>query len=291
MSSIFIPDISILICAYNMQRELPRTLYTLSSEFQRGLDGVTLELVVLDNGSTPAVDVQALRGIVPDVRVIRPKVCLPSPARAINAAMRQLRGPLLGLWIDGARLASPGIVCRAVEAWRADSSRAIGTLAFHLGPDVQMASVLDGYNAAAEDALLASIPWREDGYRLFDIAVLAGSSAAGWFGCINETNGFFADCALWHTLGGLDERFEAPGGGFVNLDLWRRAVEASNREPWMILGEGTFHQVHGGAATNGTEETRKAMRREYEAIHGCAFEMPSYQAQFVGSLNDSLPSC
>lgn len=285
MNSISTADISILICAYNMQRELPRTLYTLSNEYQRGLAGITYELVVLDNGSMPAVDVQTLREIVPDVCVIRPDGCLPSPARAINAAMRQLRGQLLGLWIDGARLASPGIVGRAVEAWQSDASRVIGTLAFHLGPDVQMRSVLHGYDATKEDALLASVPWREDGYRLFDIAVLAGSSAPGWFGCIKETNGFFADRALWNALGGLDERFEAPGGGFVNLDLWQRAVAASQGQPWMILGEGTFHQVHGGAATNGTHEARAAMGREYEAIHGCAFEMPAYQARFVGSLD------
>lgn len=194
---------------------------------------------------------------------------------------------MLGLWIDGARLATPGVVARALEAWRADSSRAIGTLAFHLGPDVQMRSVFDGYDAATEDALLASVPWREDGYRLFDIAVLAGSSTPGWFGCIGETNGFFADRALWTMLGGLDERFEAPGGGFVNLDLWQRAVDASHGQPWMILGEGTFHQVHGGAATNGTVEARAAMVREYEAIHGRAFETPFYQARFVGTLDDT----
>lgn len=285
MNASVTPEISILVCAYNMQRELPRTVYTLSSAYQTGLDGAAYELVVLDNGSTPAVDGDALRAIVPHVRVIRPDVCMASPARAINAAMRQLRGELLGLWIDGARLASPGIVGRAVEAWQADASRAIGTLAFHLGPDVQMRSVFDGYDVATEDALLASVPWRQDGYRLFDIAVPAGSSAAGWFGCIEETNGFFADRGLWHTLGGLDERFAAPGGGFVNLDLWRRAVEASQRQPWMILGEGTFHQVHGGAATNGTHEARAAMGREYEEIHGCAFEMPTYQARFVGNFS------
>ncbi len=278
------PTVSLLVCAYDMARELPRTLQTLSRDYQRGVDGLDWEIVVLDNGSTPPIDEAALRTITPNLRVIRPDEPQPSPIRAINAAMRALRGNLLGLWIDGARLASPGILARAVEAWSADSTRVIGTLAFHLGPDVQMRTVFEGYDAAREDALLASVPWQQDGYRLFEIAALAGSSAAGWFGCINETNGLFIDRALWNALGGLDERFEAPGGGFANLDLWERAVAASSHRPWMVLGEGTFHPVHGGVATNGEAQALEAMHAEYVAIRDRPFAIPAYRPQFVGSL-------
>lgn len=278
-------DLSILVCAYDMQRELPRTLHTLSAAYQQGMDGLSWEVVVLDNGSQPPVDEAALQAILPGVRVIRPDIIKVSPATAINMAMNQLKGTLLGLWIDGARMASPGILRHAVDAWRADPDRVIGTTAFHLGPDVQMRTVLQGYDAAAEDALLGSIPWQMDGYRLFDISVLAGSSAAGWFGNINETNGLFLDRKLWNSLGGLDDRFEQPGGGFVNLDLWERAVAASQGHPWMILGEGTFHQVHGGAATNGLEEQRAAMHAEYVALHGRHFAPVRYVPRFVGALD------
>jgi cephalosporin hydroxylase len=222
------------------------------------------------------------------VTVVRPSDPKVSPAGAINRAMEAASGRLVGLWIDGARMASPGIIRHAMDAWRADPARVIGTLAFHLGPDVQMRTVSDGYDAHAEDALLSSVPWRDDGYRLFDISVLAGSSARGWFGCINETNGIFMDRKLWGALGGLDERFESPGGGFVNLDLWERAVAISGNRPWMILGEGTFHQVHGGAATNGKAEDRAAMRAEYAAIHGRAYAPPVYQPQFVGKLDPRI---
>lgn len=279
------PQISILVCAYNMARELPRTLYTLSKAYQRGCEDLDWEVVVLDNGSDPPIDPDLLQSDLPCVRVVRPADPKPSPAAAINRAMRELRGRVVGLWIDGARLASPGIIRHAIEAWRANPERVVGTMAFHLGSDVQMRSVADGYDARAEDALLESVPWKTDGYRLFDISVLAGSSAAGWFGCINETNGVFMDCKLWESLGGLDERFEAPGGGFVNLDFWRRAIEASGGHPWMVLGEGTFHQVHGGVATNGPAESRAAMRAEYAAIHGRPFAPPKYEPQFVGSLD------
>lgn len=278
-------DVSILVCAYNMSRELPQTLCTLSRQYQCVSDVVKLEIVVLDNGSIPLVDEKSLQSIIPGLKVVRPADIKQSPATAINRAMEQLSGRLVGLWIDGARMASPGIVRYAVEAWQTDRTRAIGTLAFHLGPDVQMRTVFDGYDAHTEDVLLASIPWQDDGYKLFDISVLAGSSMAGWFGCISETNALFMDKELWLSLGGLDERFTAPGGGFVNLDLWTRAVAASRGRPWIILGEGTFHQVHGGAATNGLPVERDAMQSEYLEIHGRHYTTPYYSPIFVGCLD------
>ena len=48
-----------------------------------------------------------------------------------------------------------------------------------------------GYDQAAEDELLAGIDWREDGYRLFDVSVLNGSSAWGWFEPIAESSALF----------------------------------------------------------------------------------------------------
>ena len=279
------PELSILVCAFNMGRELPRTLYSLSEAYQRDAQGIDWEVVVLDNGSDPPVRAEEVRSFLPKARIDRPDMVRRSPVAAINAAMRDLRGEMVGLCIDGARIASPGIVRHAVEVLRDDRSGAVGTLAFHLGPDAQTRTVQQGYDSAREDALLESANWREDGYRLFDISALAGSSAPGWFGCINETNALFMHRAMWDAVGGLDERFASPGGGYANLDLWERVVEASGRRPWMILGEGTFHQVHGGVATNGRKEARAEMRAEYEAIHGRAHAPPEYRPRYVGSLD------
>lgn len=278
-------DLSIIVCAYNMSRELPRTLYSLSRAYQRNLEGLKYEVVVLDNGSTPAIDRSELQEFLPGVRVVRPEAISISPAAAINTLASQLQGKTIGLWIDGARIATPGLLHLAMEAWRTDPGKIIGTLAFHLGRDVQMRSVFEGYNASVEDDLLASVNWQEDGYSLFDIAVLAGSSVSGWFGCIQESNGIFMDRSVWEKLGGLDQRFATPGGGFVNLDYWERAVRASDGHPWIILGEGTFHQVHGGVATNGTAEDRNQMQHEYAAIHGRPFMASSYTAHYVGTLD------
>jgi len=105
-----------------------------------------------------------------------------------------------------------------------------------------------------EDALLAAIHWPEDGYRLFEIAIFAGSCVGGWFRPIGESNAVFICRDAYIRLGGFDERFDLPGGGFVNLDFFRRAVLREGSELVVLLGEGTFHQLHGGIATNTGDE-------------------------------------
>ncbi len=51
-------------------------------------------------------------------------------------------------------------------------------------------------------------------------------------------------------MGGLDERFDTPGGGLANLDFFNRVHEREALRPIMLLGEATFHQFHGGVASN-----------------------------------------
>ncbi len=281
-------DLSLVVCAYAMQRELPRTIFGLSRTYQQRISDLEYEIIVVDNGSPEPVEQAALRAIADNLRVIRVDPADPSPAGAVNEAMAAAAGDMLGLFVDGARIASPGLIAAAGDAYRSDNTKVIGSLGFHLGSDVQMRSVFDGYNQAVEDALLAEAGWRDNGYALFDISVLAGSSMEGWFGCISESNGFFLSRPLWERLGGFDERFRSPGGGVVNLDFWERAVAASDNRPWIILGEATFHQVHGGAATNGTDADRARMFAEYREIHGREFQVPQYQPRLIGTLDRVL---
>jgi hypothetical protein len=147
-----------------------------------------------------------------------------------------------------------------------------------------MESVLEGYDQEQEDRLLAQAGWTEDGYRLFDISVFAGSSAAGWFSPINESNATFMRKALWDELGGYDDRFSSPGGGYVNLDLLGRAVALPQTTAITLLSEGTFHQVHGGVATNAPRDVTAAFEAEYLNIRGRKFQPPVYQSLYLGSV-------
>ncbi len=81
------------------------------------------------------------------------------------------------------------------------------------------------------------------------------SSVDGWLAPISESNGLFMRRATWELFGGLDERFDSPGGGIINLDTFRRAAELSDAELVVLLGEGTFHQL-GARRRWGISKTR-----------------------------------
>src|SRR5262249_36058225 len=162
----------------------------------------------------------------------------PSPCCAINRGLALARGELCGVMIDGARLASPGLIAGAFRGRRLHPRPVISTLGFHLGPDVQMKSVSSGYDRVEGARLLDRVDWTRDGYRLFDISVFAGSSADGWFAPMAESNALFLTKDLWTQLGGYDERFRAPGGGLVNLDTYVRACTLPDSQLITLLGEG-----------------------------------------------------
>ena len=99
--------------------------------------------------------------------------------------------------------------------------------------------------------MLKESRWRENGYALFGISTLAQSSRGGFLGSVPSE---FSWVALpredFCSLGGFDKRFQSPGGGLVNQHFRDRAVFRPETNLVALLGEGVFHQVHGGVATN-----------------------------------------
>src|SRR5947209_1908246 len=86
----------------------------------------------------------------------------------------------------------------------------------------------------------------EFSYRLYTVTGDYSDSSGGWFGWLFESGCFGIRKDDYFALGGFDERFQAPGGGLVNLDFFQRALSRPDLEYVLLLGEGTFHQVHGG---------------------------------------------
>ena len=284
------PKLSLIVIGYNMARELPRTIWSLSPAMQRDIDPQDYEVILIDNGSTQAFDEGELRHILPDLVVHHFQNATVSPAPAINFGLTQARGDLVGVCIDGARMSSPGLLAKALVASRLHARPVIGTIAFHLGPEVQMESITRGYNQAIEDELLAQSGWETDGYRLFAISTFAGSSGGGWFELPAESNAFFLRAEHWRAIGGWDEDFVTPGGGLLNLDTWSRVCADSEAELIMLLGEATFHQVHGGIATNNLNPPQAMFHDEYERLRGRPYERPSRRPLYFGTLADTMRS-
>jgi hypothetical protein len=266
-----------------MDRELPRTLRTLSPDYQRGIDVRDYEVVVVDNGSPRPLDEAMLAAFPGRLRSFRVNPAPVSPARAANLGVDMADGELVGLIVDGARMASPGLLDRALLAMRLSERPIVATPGYHLGLDRHMQAADAGYDQSTEDRLLDRVNWQHDGYRLFEVSTLAASSGRGWFGPMGESSALFMRPETWGELHGLDERFELPGGGLVNHDLYRRACVLEGGQLILLLGEGTFHQFHGGAATSRRLHWEE-MHAEYEAIRGQPYRPPTNQPLYLGGV-------
>lgn len=255
------PKISIIIISYNMAREVPRTVTSFLPPYQTGIAPEDVEIIVMDNGSPEPIPEDVHRAWPENVRYLLVENAHPSPAQALNQGVSMSTADLICPVIDGARMASPGLLSWGLDA-AAQAPRAFASTAgFHLGEKLQQIAVEDGYCQAVEDELLQSINWPENGYRLFEICALAGSSRYGWFGYLNESNAPILPRSLYDELGGYDEAFNIPGGGLVNLDFLNRLLRLDNTTYYSILGEGTFHQFHHGVTTS-----RRVIKPEADGI-------------------------
>ena len=284
------PKLSVVVVSYNMVRELKRTIYSLSPVYQRNVTGTEYEVIVVDNGSKYLPDSDswiARQGW--QVRLVHRQAGDVSPCHAVNEGVALARASHVCVMVDGARMLSPGVIHAMLTRIRAAPQSFLITLGWHLGPEPQNVSITKGYCQQIEDKMLRNVRWRQDGYRLFDISSLALSSAGGWFSLINESNCFAISRHQFQEMGGFDERFVSPGGGLVNLDFFKSAVESSVLEPCVILGEGSFHQIHGGVATNVAmaDHPGAVFAEEYQNIRGQAYRLPTYDPLYVGRLTQS----
>jgi hypothetical protein len=292
-------QLSVVVVVHDMAREAPRTLLSLSSAYQRNIAAQDYEVIVVDNGSRAPLGPEAAAGLEGQFRFLRIEGAPSSPAHAINRGLSEAQGEVVGVLIDGARILSPRVLHFALCGARLHARAIVATLGWYLGADFQAHAVAAGYDAAQEDALLESIHWPTDGYRLFDISTPDESSWDGALigtehsGGIYESTALFASRETWRLLGGVEERFVSAGGGLLNLDTCRRALQLPDARLVLLLGEGTFHQVHGGIATNAPparfQERYRQWVSEYCAIRGAPFETPvlSHPPTFVGALHRS----
>jgi hypothetical protein len=84
-------------------------------------------------------------------------------------------------------------------------------------------------------------------------------------GAMLESNALFLTRAMWDALGGYDERFSEPGGSAANPDALIRAVRLPGAQLIRIVGEGTFHQIHGGMSTTSQERAMAVVKEASKA--------------------------
>jgi len=283
------PKLSVVVVFFNMRRESIRTLFSLTTAYQRDIGIDDYEVVVLDSGSTEALDGDWVENLQKNFRYRYIESDSPTPCRALNNGSTLARADTLVNLIDGARILSPGILANMLRAEQAFDNPFTYTVGMHLGRKPQNDSLLEGYDQVVEDQLLDSVPWQTDGYKLFEISCLARSSKEGFLYPIYESNCFAVSKATLEEIGGFDEAFEMPGGGLVNLDVFRNLFLHESTTPVLLTGEATFHQFHGGVATNvpASDRVWDKFNDEYESLRGHRFDLIGYprKPRLLGELN------
>ena len=280
------PKLSVVVACYEMAAQISNTLQSLLPPYQRNISTGDYEIILMDNGSAKMLD-EETRQISPNLNYvyISPAESSPSPAAAMNRGVALARAPRLCLMIDGARLLTPGVLSWGMRLLEISPRAMVEVRGWHLGPKWQPESVMEGYDHEEERHLLQAIGWPENGYRLWEIAASTPQVSRGYADPSPESNCIFLSRDLFFETGGFDERSRTPGGGLVNLDFFSRAVATAGCV-FTLLGEGTFHQVHGGAATGVSkpilEERFKQWRAESEALGQVI--LPDYEFILAGHL-------
>jgi len=289
------PALSIVVVFFNMRREAHRSLLSLSKRYQTGVANLEYEVIAIDNGSTAPLDEATVRAFGPEFRYQFFDTKSPSPAEAVNFGVSQARGRQLMIMVDGAHMLTPRVLWTAATVMADFAQPFVATVSLALGaaPTVVSGRTVPpaesaAWDQAAEDRLLASVDWQRNGYELFRLARSFNDLAMGWFGCLFESSCFAISRAAFEQLSGFEQRFQSAGGGLVALDFFRRAVSRPDLAYVVLLGEATFHQYHGGAASSakpGGEHPWPRFLAEYQSIRGGAnyqrvARLPIYFGQF-----------
>jgi cephalosporin hydroxylase len=286
-------DLSVVVVFHNMRREADRTLYSLSRKYQQGVESLDYEVIVVENGSDPErrLGEEFVRSFGPEFRYLDlAEESQPSPAPALNRGVGLSIGRAVALMIDGAHVLTPGVLRFAMLGLSSYSPAVVTTQQWYVGPGQQNEMVAKGYDQEFEDRLFDEIAWPTDGYKLFDIGHFIGGR--DWFDNQWESNCIFVPRPLLEQSGGMDESFSAPGGGFVNLDFFERMANSPGTNVVTILGEGSFHQVHGGTTTNvGAVAERSGLidsyHDSYAELRGRRFVTPNKEIHYVGTLPEA----
>ena len=101
--------LSVIVVAYDMHRELPRTLQSLSPSYQSGADTLDYEVLVMDNASPEPMDPASIEALGPQFHYHYLEDAPPTPAMALNEGCARSTGDILCLMIDGLLIPLPAI--------------------------------------------------------------------------------------------------------------------------------------------------------------------------------------
>lgn len=261
------PKLSVIVIAYRMAAQLENTLYSLSPAYQRGIGESEYEVLVMENDSGDNLDPGYVAQLPPNFRYYLRNETAVTPVPAINEAFDQCRAPFVCLMIDGARMLSPGALAMALAAARINPEALVAVPGYHLGDCEQHMANPAVSRLDAEREMLEATGWRDDGYELFRVATFSGANGNGYLQPMMECNCMFASLDNFERIGFADTTFTQPGGGSINLHMYRALGMLPDTELFVLPGEGSFHQFHGGVTTSAYDDREAELERHRTQLH------------------------
>jgi len=241
--------LSLIVVVYNMPQQAMNTLYSLSVPYQKNVSVDDYEVIVVENKSRHNLREQEVRDLGDNFKYFLRDEPGVSPVPAVNFAYEQAKGNMIGLIIDGARMVTPRVIEYALLAFQMSREALVMVPGYHLGEQDQKFHLDSGHTEEKEIAKLQELHWQENGYRLFQFAAWSSSNQRGYFQPMQECSCIFTSRKNFEAIGKADTRFDLPGGGSINLHIYRRLGLLPHSKLFVLPGEGSFHQFHGGITT------------------------------------------
>ena len=285
------PGLSIIVIVYNMPRQAMNTLLSLALPYQKNVSADEYEVIVVENCSDNNLDACSVAALGPQFRYFLRDEKGVSPVPAVNFAFSQCRGNQIGLIIDGARMVTPRVLEYAMLGAKiSDASIDHGS---RLSPWVK------GTRNFIYKRVIAN-NWKSKNWQKWNGRIMVIDSSNGLAGapvtsaviynrCRNAAH-LFCSADNFRSIGGADERFDQPGGGSINLYLYRKLGMLPEIQLFVLPGEGSFHQFHGGVTTQEfpEDDARKAVLKSFdtrlEEVWGAPFKALSREPMLLGAV-------
>ena len=260
------PKLSIIVVVHNMARQAMNTLYSLAVPYQKNVHVDDYEVIVIENRSASTLNANDVHDLADNFRYYLRDESGTSPVPAVNFGFELARGEVIGLIIDGARLVTPRVVEYALLAFQLHKHALVMVPGYHLGERDHKFHLDSGHTEEKEVAKLHELHWQENGYRLFQYAAWSSSNQRGYFQPMQECSCVFASKKDFASIGNADPRFTLPGGGSINLHIYRSLGMLPYTQLFVLPGEGSFHQFHGGVTTQQFHDTdaRQQMLKQFD---------------------------
>jgi hypothetical protein len=284
------PRLSIIIVVYNMPRQAMNTLSTLAVPFQKNVHIDDYEVIVIENRSAHTLNADDVHDLGNNFHYFLRDESSVSPVPAVNFGFGKARGELIGLIIDGARMVTPRVVEYALLAFQLTKHALVMVPGYHLGEQDQKFHLDSGHTEEKEIVKLQELHWQENGYRLFQYAAWSSSNQRGYLQPMQECSCVFASAKNFAAIGYADTRFDLPGGGSINLHIYRSLGLLPHSQLFVLPGEGSFHQFHGGVTTqqfrdnDARQHLLKKFDQQLDDIWGGQFKALTREPMMLGAV-------